>query len=268
MPLVFAAIMPHGGEIIPELADDASVMAYTRSGMLNVGSAFSSANIDTVIVITPHGLIYEGSISVSCCTYASGLLDGPRGEQVRGKYLIDQEVANSLLQHPILPMLGLTSESEAVHFPLDWGSLIPLLFTAETADKSPQVVILAEDRSLPRRLLVEAGKHIAEVAEVSDKRIALIASCDLGHAHDPNGPYGYHEASSTHDARFFAVVKDNALENLLDWEESFLEDATVDAYWQALMLFGALTVVPMEASVYTYEAPTYFGMLTASYSRL
>jgi len=27
MPLVFAAIMPHGGEIFPELADNASLMA-------------------------------------------------------------------------------------------------------------------------------------------------------------------------------------------------------------------------------------------------
>lgn len=268
MPLVFAAIMPHGGEIISELADDASLMADTRSGMLSVGSAFSSADIDTVIVVTPHGLIYEGSISVSCSTYASGMLDGPRGDQVGGKYTIDQEVANSLLQHPTLPMLGLTSESEAVHFPLDWGALIPLLFTADAANKTPQVVILAEDRSLPRGLLVEAGQAIAEVAESSDKRIALIASCDLGHAHDPYGPYGYHEASSTHDARFLAVVEDYALEQLLDWEESFLEDAKVDAYWQALMLFGALTVVPMKVCVHTYEVPTYFGMLTASYSRL
>lgn len=268
MPLVFAAIMPHGGEIIPELADDPALMAHTRSGMLSIGTTFAEENIDTVIVITPHGLIYEGHISVSCCMSASGVLDGPRGERVGATFSIDQTLATRMLNHPTLPLLGLTVDSEDVHFPLDWGALIPLLFTAATNNKPPEVVILAEDRSLPRRDLVAMGKLIAEAAEASEKRIALIASCDLGHAHDPDGPYGYHEASKVHDTLFTQVVRDNRLDKLLDWEEAFLEDAKVDAYWQTLMLHGALTVVPMTVTLHTYEAPTYFGMLTASYSRL
>jgi aromatic ring-opening dioxygenase LigB subunit len=106
------------------------------------------------------------------------------------------------------------------------------------------------------------------MAEASDKRIALIASCDLGHAHDADGPYGYHPASKNHDERFVQVVAENRLEALLDWDDAFLDDAKVDAYWQTLMLYGALTVVPMSVSFHTYEAPTYFGMLTASYLRL
>lgn len=268
MPLVFAAIMPHGGEIIPELADEPALMAYTRSGMLTINTQFANANIDTVIVITPHGLIYEGNISVSCCTSASGFLDGPRGDRVGTKFSIDQSLATELINHPTLPWLGITIESDNEHFPLDWGALIPLLFTASTTDRAPQVVIIAEDRSLPRRNLIDAGKRIADVAEASEKRIALIASCDLGHAHDPDGPYGYHEASKIHDTLFTQAVRDNRLDALLDWDEAFLEEAKVDAYWQTLMLYGALTVVPMSVTFHTYEAPTYFGMLTASYSRL
>ena len=268
MPLVFAAIMPHGGEIIPELADDPALMARTRSGMLSIGTAFAHENIDTVIVITPHGLIYEGHISVSCCSSASGVLDGPRGDRIGATFSIDRSLASRLLKQPTLPLLGLTVDSDDVHFPLDWGALIPLLFTTVTNNKPPEVVILAEDRSLPRRDLVDAGKLIAEAAEASEKRIALIASCDLGHAHDPDGPYGYHDASKVHDSLFTQVVRDNRLDTLLDWDEAFLEDAKVDAYWQALMLHGALSVVPMIVTVHTYEAPTYFGMLTASYSRL
>lgn len=268
MPLVFAAIMPHGGEIIPELADDPSLMAFTRSGMQAISTEFSNANIDTVIVITPHGLLYEGYISVSCCARASGFLDGPRGNRVGAAFSIDQSLATELLNHPTLPWLGLTVEGDDEHFPLDWGALIPLLFTASTTKTAPQVVIIAEDRSLPRRDLVDAGKRIAEAAEASENRIALIASCDLGHAHDADGPYGYHKASKVHDALFTELVRHNRLDALLDWDEAFLEDAKVDAYWQTLMLYGALTVVPMSVTFHTYEAPTYFGMLTASYLRL
>ena len=65
MPLVFAAIMPHGGEIILELAEDPLLMAHTRAGMMAIGSEFTAAGIDTVIVITPHGHIYQDVITVS-----------------------------------------------------------------------------------------------------------------------------------------------------------------------------------------------------------
>lgn len=268
MPLTFAAIMPHGGEIIPELADDPSLMAITRSGMSAISTEFRKANIDTVIVVTPHGLIYEGHVSVSCCESASGVLDGPRGETVGATYSIDQSLAGQLLDQTSIPWLGLTVDRDGEHFPLDWGALIPLLFTASTADRQPRVVIIAEDRSLQREILVEAGRLIAQAAEASEKRIALIASCDLGHAHAQDGPYGYHDASKIHDALFTEVVRDNTLEALLAWDETFLEQAKVDAYWQALMLCGALSVVPMSVTVHTYEAPSYFGMLTASYSRV
>lgn len=268
MPLVFAAIMPHGGEIIPELADDQTIMAHTRMGMESIATAYASANVETLIVITPHGLIYEGKISVSCCMAASGFLDGPKGDRFGAAFPIDTQFANALLGHPTLPYIGLTTDGNDTHFPLDWGALIPLLYTAEKALSKGEIVVMAEDRSLSRDILVAAGKHIAEAAEASNKRIALIASCDLGHAHLADGPYGYHEASKVHDALFTQIVRENRLDSLLDWDEAFLEEAKVDAYWQTLMLHGALSVVPMSVTLHTYEAPTYFGMLTASYSRL
>jgi aromatic ring-opening dioxygenase LigB subunit len=268
MPLVFAAIMPHGGEIIPELAEDPSVMAQTRCGMMSIGSSFIAADINTVIVITPHGHVYQDVITVSCCKTAAGALDGPRGERIGASFTVDTDLANALLNHPTLPLVGLTTGDDTTDFPLDWGALIPLLFTADTDASACKVVVLAEDRGLSRDVLVAAGKHIAHVAEASPKRIALIASCDLGHAHAADGPYGYHHASKVHDDLFTQLVSENRLDVLLDWDEAFLEDAKVDAYWQTLMLYGALTVVPMSVTFYTYEAPTYFGMLTASYLRL
>ncbi len=176
MPLVFAAIMPHGGEIIPELAYDPTVMALTRSGMERIATAFAEAEVETVIVITPHGLIYDGKISVSFCRSASGFLDGPTGVRVGATFRIDTTLANDLLAHPSLPYVGLTTDSDETHFPLDWGALIPLLYTAEQSLPSSEIVVLAEDRSLSRETLVVAGKHIATIAEASSKRIALSAS--------------------------------------------------------------------------------------------
>jgi len=42
-------------------------------------------------------------------------------------------------------------------------------------------------------------------------------------------------------------------------------DAKADSYWQMLMLHGALEHGNWRGEFLSYEAPTYFGMLCASY---
>jgi len=61
------------------------------------------------------------------------------------------------------------------------------------------------------------------------------------------------------------AIASNTLENLFEWPPSFLEAAKVDAYWQTLMLMGALGHTPMTGELLSYECPTYFGMAVAAY---
>ncbi len=49
MPLVFATIAPHGGEIVPQLTDDLALMGKTRAAMQELGRRFAAQKIDTVI---------------------------------------------------------------------------------------------------------------------------------------------------------------------------------------------------------------------------
>jgi aromatic ring-opening dioxygenase LigB subunit len=44
-----------------------------------------------------------------------------------------------------------------------------------------------------------------------------------------------------------------------------METAKVDAYWQTIILAGALGHTPMQGELLSYEAPTYFGMAVAAY---
>jgi aromatic ring-opening dioxygenase LigB subunit len=63
-----------------------------------------------------------------------------------------------------------------------------------------------------------------------------------------------------------AAIKENDLPRLLQWPETFMEAAKVDAYWQTIILAGALGHTPMRGELLSYEAPTYFGMAVAAYS--
>lgn len=270
MPLVFGAIAPHGGDIVEEIADDPGAMAHTRAAMRALGQRFADAGIDTVVVLTPHGIIPEGAISVGATRKAGGILGEPDGRHIQAIFDCDEEFVAGLRlacgeRLPLAPLVGEEEREDAV-LPLDWGALIPLWFTAQAVpEPRPRVVVCAPDRGLPREVLVRFGVAIAEVAETTERRVALIASCDQGHAHDPEGPYGYDPASVEHDRAMCDAIVADDLPSLIDWPQEFLETAKVDAFWQTIILAGALGVVPMRGELLSYEAPTYFGMAVAAY---
>jgi aromatic ring-opening dioxygenase LigB subunit len=167
---------------------------------------------------------------------------------------------------------------------MDWGVLTPLwfaghgrnmpgkghvlasLFEGVPETTGPAAVVANPSRLLPRSVNVELGRIVAEVAQADPRRIAFIASCDWGHRHDPNGPNGYHPASKELDLMVVQAIKDNDIMPLIDLDEEFVRDAAIDGLWQLLMLAGAQQVVPMDADFLSYEAPTYYGMIVATYA--
>jgi aromatic ring-opening dioxygenase LigB subunit len=165
--------------------------------------------------------------------------------------------------------------------PLDWGILTPLWFLGHTqnmpghgdviadppaADIGPPAVIVAPSRSVSRATLVDFGRAVVEAAANDPRRIAFIASCDWGHAHRADGPYGFHPESAAVDAEVVAAVGANDLPRLIDLDEGRAQNAAIDGLWQALMLSGVLDVTPMHVELLSYEAPTYYGMLVAVWS--
>jgi aromatic ring-opening dioxygenase LigB subunit len=141
--------------------------------------------------------------------------------------------------------------------PLAWGALIPLTFM-----RAPAVVV-SPCRALSNEQHVRAGRVLADAT--GGRRVALIASADHGHGHTPDGPYGFAAESATYDREIQTLVRENKLAALEGWEPGFAVAAKADSFWQLLMLHGAIGQT-FDAEVLSYEAPTYYGMLTASFT--
>src|SRR5207244_13064488 len=110
-----------------------------------------------------------------------------------------------------------------------------------------------------------AGMATGGAAAGARGRIAVGASADHGHAHDPNGPYGFDPAAREYDELICELVRANGLQRLSDIPPELVERAKADSWWQMLILHGA-TSKGWRGRLVSYEAPTYFGMLTAAYS--
>jgi aromatic ring-opening dioxygenase LigB subunit len=232
--------------------------------MEELGRRFASAEPDAAIVLTPHGIHVDGHFAV----VRSGELAGDASQwtdadtSYRGPG--DPELADACLrelQADGLPALGVTFGSTAAGastMPLDWGALIPLWFM-----RAPAVVV-SPSRARSNAEHVAAGAALARAT--GERRVALIASADHGHGHREDGPYGFAAASAVYDERVQELVREDRLAELAEWDARFALDALADSFWQLLMLHGALGD-EFAPELLSYEVPTYFGMLTASYTR-
>src|SRR5436190_844508 len=88
-----------------------------------------------------------------------------------------------------------------------------------TLDPQPRVVIACPDRgNMPWELFAPFGLSIRKAAETLHRRVAFVASADLGHAHDAQGPYGYDIASQEFDTALVDAVKARDLARLSSFD--------------------------------------------------
>ena len=272
MALVFACVAPHGGIAIAEACppEQRELAAVTRRGMIELGRRFDRAKPDVSIVLTPHNVHVEGAMAVITSGTVSGALEGHPDIALR--IPVDRPLALALrdaIAADGIPVAGVSygsNDAAAASFPMDWAVLVPLWFMGGRSDRPVRTVVVAPARDLGYERHVAAGRAIAKAAGSSGQRVALIASCDHGHGHDVNGPYGFTSRSREFDEQVVALVKKDDLGGLLALDPRLPVDARADSYWQMLMLHGALGPTGWTGEFLSYEAPTYYGMLCAAYA--
>ena len=273
MGIVYACVAPHGSEVIPELAgDNLEAFGETRRGMEDLAEQMKKCNPHTIVIATPHGLRLDHTIGVVTTEYSEGNLK-EKGKTIKARFRCNRRLAQKILQEARkawLPVVGVnygTNEGPASCVQMDWGTLIPLWFFGAQERKKPRIIIVTPSREIPLTQMVDFGKIIAQAAEASARKVAFIASADQGHAHDKKGPYGFNPASQEYDELVVKAVKENNLKQLLTLDPGFVEDAKPDSLWQMAILAGLLEKVSMRGRFVSYQAPTYFGLLCASFER-
>jgi aromatic ring-opening dioxygenase LigB subunit len=271
MGLSFACIVPHGAEAIPQLAGNKlESFNETTRGMRLISEMMRKKRIDTVVIATPHNLRLRRKIGVILTEFAEGTLRN-QNASIQIRLRCDRVLAEDILQRAEkdrLPVVGVnygTSEGEASCMPMDWGTLIPLWFL-RCQMGTPKMVMVTPSREIPLQNLVRFGSVIAQAAEKRKDRVAFVASADQAHTHKRKGPYGFHKDSAKFDQLVVDAVRENKVESILKLDPQLVENAKPDSIWQMSILVGILKRVPMQGRLISYQAPTYFGMLSAAYA--
>ena len=273
MPLVYACIAPHGGEIVPALAGSTLQMFMpTSRGMKASAAEMNRARPDTIVIATPHNLRLHRHIGVVTAENSSGsAVEGKRKIRYRAK--CDMKLAQRLVEAAEkkgLPVVGATYgvyEGPLSDLAMDWGTLIPLWFFLRGTGLRSRIVIVTPSRGVPLSQNFEFGRVVAGVAESEEKRIAFVASADQAHTHRKSGPYGYSPKAEEYDRLVVQAIERGKLASIMEMKPGFVDAARPDSLWQMTMLAGVISSVPMAGRLISYQAPTYYGMLCASYSR-
>jgi aromatic ring-opening dioxygenase LigB subunit len=284
--IVFGAVAPHGFSIIPLIAEDADGALQTRAAMEELGRRFDAANVDSIVLAGPHGIRVAGHVAISTARRAAGKLSLD-GNSVELNVPIDLDLAHQIAADanaagvPTAEVSWGGNRISQAGFPITWDVITPLWFLGHgynvpghgdvlasdpEGPDGPPVVTVAPSRDLPRQAMIDFGRSVAETAERSGKRVAFIASCDWAHTHLESGPYGAHPDARPVDAKIVASIRDNGLKAQLDLTDDEVENAAIDGMWQTLMLAGVQERVALRPELLSYEAPSYFGMIVASYT--
>ena len=282
MGIVFGAIAPHGGIAIAEACDpgEENLALATRRGLEELGGLFDAARPEAVVVATPHNVHIPGALGVVVAGRVAGRLSGAP-PSVALDVPCDIDLAWRILGElgaMGVPSVGISfggNDPATAVAPMDWGVLIPLWFMGGRREAPPPTVVVTPARDLSAEVHVRFGEAISRAAAASGRRVAFIASADHGHAHQADGPYGFDPAANEYDELVCDLVRRDELHELVHVDPELVERAKADSWWQMLVLHGASGAAgaashdangpELRGRLISYEAPTYFGMLTAAY---
>ena len=257
MSIIAAYMVPHPPMIIPQIGRGTEKQIQeTIDAYRNVAREIASLKPETIIISSPHSVMYSDYFHISPGKNAAGDFSNFRARDVRFQETYDEELVTRIC-----------SLSDAEDFPagtlgerdrtLDHGTMIPLYFIRQFYSDF-QLVRLGLS-GLPLVDHYAFGRIIQKAVEDLDRRVVFVASGDLSHKLQSYGPYGYAKEGPQYDARVMDVCSRAAFGELLDFDESFCEKAAECGHRSFVIMAGALDGRSVEAMQLSHQDVTGVG---------
>ncbi len=256
--IVLAAVMPHPPIIVPEIGKGRlKDVEKTVKAVEEMANRIKLLDIDTLIVITPHGQVGQASVPV----YTGHIFEGSFSA-----FGLPKPVHNFKGD----PELGLAIVKDcelASSFPetmLDHGALVPLYFPKAVGVKLP--ILPVAIGFLPLAKLFKFGQSLAKTVKRLGRKVAIIASADMSHRLTPDAPAGFSPRGKQFDDKLVELVKNYDVKGILDFDAALADEAGQDALWSISIMLGALDGLKVRHELISYEGPFGVGYMVAAFT--
>lgn len=259
MAILNAIMVPHPPLIIPAVGRGEEKGIQSTIDAYRTASRFvAEAAPDTIVLTTPHSVMYADWFHISSGKGASGSFSQYRAPEVRISTSYDAELVDTLCRMAREEKFPAGTEGEK-NPELDHATMIPLYFLKEAYGGNPLPPIVRIGLSgLPFTEHYRLGMIIRSATEKLGRRISLIASGDLSHRLKEDGPYGYKAEGPAYDKRILDVMGRADFGELLDFSDAFCNSAGECGHRSFAIMAGCFDGQAVTGRVLSYEGP--FGV--------
>lgn len=258
-----AVMVPHPPLIIPDVgrgqekAIQATIDAYHKAA-----KKIASWKPGTVVVLSPHSIMYADYFHISPGTGARGDFGQFRAPQVKIQVQYDTELVEALSQEAEARGIpaGTMGERDSR---LDHATMIPLWFLNHYYTDYKTVRIGLSGLPLSQHYML--GQCIQKAAELCGRNIVVIGSGDLSHKLKEDGPYGFQKEGPEYDSRIMEVMGAAAFDQLFDFTEEFCDKAAECGHRSFVILAGTLDRLAVKAEKLSHEGTFGVGYGVCTY---
>lgn len=256
-------IVPHPPLIVPkigrgqEIKIEKTIKAYDK-----IAKMIGELKPDTIVVTTPHSIMYSDYIHISPGKGAKGDFGEFGASDVKFEATYDMEFVNKLTELAEIEEIPAGTLGERKKS-LDHGTMVPLHFINKYYNDYKLVRIGISGLSLIEHY--KFGKCIAKVAEELNRSVVFIASGDLSHSLKDEGPYGYTEEGPIFDKEVTVAMDRGDFMKFLSLNEEFCEAAGECGLRAFIIMAGALDGKDVESELLSYEGPYGVGYAVATF---
>ena len=260
MPIVSAAIVPHTPILIPQIGKkNLKKLEATRLAISKLAKNFEAEKIDTILIISPHGLIQDDIFTIN----------------MRADYKINFEEFGDFsttrswpghigLMHKIREALETASPLQLISGePIDYGTAVPLLLLTENLPKLK--IIPLSYSGLPNKDHFLFGSQIKKQLQISNERIAVIASGELSHRLTKEAPAGYSPKGKKFDNKLIGLLRERKNQDIVNLDPELIASAEECGLKSILILLGILNNINYAPRLMSYEAPFGVGCLVMNF---
>jgi MEMO1 family protein len=215
---------------------------------------------DLLIFISPHGPILDGCFALRTGTPLKGSFERFGFPNIR--FAVDNDLEALAVIDDVCRDLGVPLSRLPVEGPggqLDWGVMVPYHYLG-----GGRPVVALSPAHLTYELHYRFGAAVSRAADRLNKRAVFVASGDLSHRLNPEGPYGYSPRGLDFDQLVVDIVSAGRWADLLDIDPRLIEAAGECGLRSLITLAGAMSGQGQVVGTISYEAPFGVGYLVAT----
>ena len=254
-------ICPHPPLLIPSIGKNYfAQIKSTVHAMNELGNQIKRRDINTIIIISPHGPVQMDAMSINSAEYLQGNFS-QFDDDTSMKIENDIDLATNI--KIIADSKNIPTELISNDTPLDHGAMVPLFFLKK---HTPKVKIVSITFSyLDYKNHFEFGEIIYEATESTKEKIALVASGDLSHRLTPDAPIKYSPEGKKFDELLINLLENDKVNDILSLDSDFVEEAGECGLRSIIILLGALSNLEYKFENLSYEGPFGVGYLVGKF---